>query len=193
MQWWRPEKMNQMTNRQGNTSAPSSGEPPALPWHRNGEADDLVGDPGPGQVHPQLESVAESHPQFTFHLPPAPGDCGIKIPGWVSGSAVHLQKSAFDMFAGHWTICVVCSAVHPSVVCTRLKHGSAIHRWTLCLGPGFGLFSQVHSEKQLSSWVKTKIKFFKIWPMTLISADCGNFREQIWWALVFLPGFYLGF
>ena len=70
MQWWRPEKMNQMTNRQGNTIAPSSGEPPALPWHRNGEADDLVGDPGPGQVHPQLESVAESHPQFTNFLQP---------------------------------------------------------------------------------------------------------------------------
>ena len=67
---WRPEKMNQMTNRQENTIAPSSGEPPALPWHRNGEADDLVGDPGPGQVHPQLESVAESHPQFTNFLQP---------------------------------------------------------------------------------------------------------------------------
>ena len=62
--------MNQMTNRQENTIAPSSGEPPALPWHRNGEADDLVGDPGPGQVHPQLESVAESHPQFTSFLQP---------------------------------------------------------------------------------------------------------------------------
>ena len=59
-----------MTNRQENTIAPSSGEPPALPRHRDGEAEDLVGQLGPGQVHPQLESVAESHPQFTTFLQP---------------------------------------------------------------------------------------------------------------------------
>ena len=41
--------------------SPSSGEPPALPRHRDGEAEDLVGQLGPGQVHPQLEPVAERH------------------------------------------------------------------------------------------------------------------------------------
>jgi len=46
---------------EGCVSKPSSGEPPALPRHRDGEAEDLVGQLGPGQVHPQLEPVAERH------------------------------------------------------------------------------------------------------------------------------------
>ena len=41
--------------------SPSPGEPSALPRHRDGEAEDLVGQLGLGQVHPQLEPVAERH------------------------------------------------------------------------------------------------------------------------------------
>jgi len=42
---------------------PSPGKPPALPGHAHGEADNLVCQLGPGQAHPQLKSVAESHLQ----------------------------------------------------------------------------------------------------------------------------------
>jgi len=48
---------------------PSSGEPPALPRHRDGEAEDLVGQLGPGQVHPQLEPVAERHDDPRSQIP----------------------------------------------------------------------------------------------------------------------------
>ena len=43
--------------------SPSPGKPPALPGHAHREADDLVGQLGARQAHPQLEPVAESHVQ----------------------------------------------------------------------------------------------------------------------------------
>ena len=69
---------------------PSPGEPPALPRHAHREADDLVGQLGARQAHPQLEPVAESHVQAG--------------PDWMEGTPASIW-SRRCFFSKSWILC----------------------------------------------------------------------------------------
>jgi len=75
---------------EGGVGEPSPGEPPALPRHAHREADDLVGQLGARQAHPQLEPVAESHAQAG--------------PDWMEGTPASIwPRGCF--FSKSWILC----------------------------------------------------------------------------------------
>ena len=134
----------------GDLLQPSSGEPPALPWHAHREADDLVGQLWARQTHPKLEPVAESHHpgtgQHWMEGTPAassPGFNKFLVPKWVDALFTFRNISVWYALVTEPTLW----CVHPSVIGAQLKEA-----WTgapqvslPCAWVGWPGSFQVHS------------------------------------------------